>query len=686
MKLRLLFLTLSASAASIISAAQDSYQHMTLPPVNMDERFHEELNQISALLINRRHPNLSKGDCFSAGNVMLICESNDAIKPSQQKFILTVNHQQIALNTEHGQEKYLLTQYYDEGDTSYFGPFLRIQKLENVPIPYIEPVCKILKRLFLHKHLKIEVVPSDVLLMESLFKSDFVKIDTLTRTEDAIVMMTPIYVNKYVENMDIFRGTIQTSMFQENPKKRLYEKIAEHVDNVLLNKESLQVYQWAMLTKIIFIRLEECLLKHKKESAKNLSTRSLQEYEIYETLHNIFAIKTIEILSMQGFNMELEEGSTIFMNIPSCPQNEEKFPPLQLSCYAKGGWIGGKRTSSKPFLAPDFFIDIRNRIPEGQFAYRKFPICKKEMHFVISNRGIEEGNFLIVKNEGASSVVYFLDGMKSEHPFSQRPICPFEKSLATEEFILPLPSDENDLDILSYLLSQIDQEEQEQIIQKSIDDINAVEDLPGDDLNDDEKDKFLTRAEEIKQEKIKKIEKEKKEREDELKKREAIIKAEEIKKIEEILLKKERYNQQVKREQEARSRQVVKETDKQHHKKRGGKPSPQSPSAQQFAPQTPVETDEQMQARIHLEADAIFNQRCIKLRDLAQRINAIFKINSQARSILFRQSGSHMVANGATEAAGPCTFVIPHGGDGTITRKSAENFLLKFVKLIIKNE
>ncbi|CAO5681884.1 MAG: hypothetical protein HEEMFOPI_00637 [Holosporales bacterium] len=106
-----------------------------------------------------------------------------------------------------------------------------------------------------------------------------------------------------------------------------------------------------------------------------------------------------------------------------------------------------------------------------------------------------------------------------------------------------------------------------------------------------------------------------------------------------------------------------------------------SARAASATPATAIETEEEIKKRIHEQAIATFERRRVKLRDVACRINEIFKADPDARSIFFRQGGSHLVANGTSPTKGPLTFVLPHGGDGTISSAIVREFLIRLIHL-----
>ncbi|MBP9752756.1 MAG: hypothetical protein KBD31_02985 [Proteobacteria bacterium] len=648
---------------SIALATEGMHSHETI----IDERFERDLKTIYPLTIINGHPKIDKGDVFKAADIALRCDYNIFQGLSQQGFKFFYCGSEIHLKTEYGQEVPLLTQYYPEGDNSYFGPFLRVRNPENVPIQYLRSVIAILTKMFLNTHLKIEVNNIGTSYTNYLNSIGFIKINIIEEVGDVDIMMTPVFtalqkpINPSMYADALSRLYTDVMLINEN----VYTQFLDHVKDVLLQNIPLQVYQWVKLTKNLADKFEEVS----------------GDPHFYAWLYRLFTHQTVYLLSQQGYNIDLEKGGTICLNVPAYTQNGKEFPPLQLSCYAKGGWILGKQ-GTEPALMPHFFVDVRRQMQQGQYVYHKVSF----RHVVVSDKGIEEGSFLVVKKEETETFVYHLSGVHDkEEPFSILQRQKLDDSLSLDEFILPLPNDEADLNILSYLLAEIQKEEQNRIIEEQVQNIEKMEELPDDDLSAEEKTKFLEEKRSQRDQKIKELEIQKRQKEEDYRKREALFREEEIKKIEAELLKKDDYDQQVKREQEARTRQVIKDAAKPKDKRKGSVHSPQSSSARGGATVVPqqVETEHQRVIRIRLSAETIFNQRCVKLKDIAQRINAVLKINPEARSILFRQSGSHLVANGTGETSGPSTFVIPHGGDGTITKRAAETFLSKFIGLIV---
>jgi hypothetical protein len=613
--------------------------------------------------------NLSVKQEFTIGQYRLVCTMStfDKFKNFQEQgFEIFYNGSSVlqleADNTIYSDQIFLTQTYLNEMGSS-LGPILRCRNLEQIEEGHRNNVFAILKRLFFNFQ-----ISSDVFLDANFFKQNGF-------AQSSGVILAPSFGNIRFDKRlaRIYSGSLERmypgGMWPE--KMRItFAPLFDQIHRVLSGSEKLQPYQWCSLIKMMGCQIESNLHK---------------EGDFFCLLYRMFTHETLYLLFEQGYRIDLENGGISYLKIPAYYQNGKEFKALQLSCYAKGGWILGT-VSHSPLMMPDFFIDVRNQMNPGQYIYQTHNTPKGVKHTIISDKGIEEGDFLVVKRENEKTMVYHLGGLKSDTPFSVIQEQELDLSLGIEESIIPYPSDEKDLDVLSYLLSQMEQEEEAKAMEEEIQNLQKTEELPDDSLAEDERILFLQAQKAKQDQKIRKIQEEKQRKEAELKQMELLQREEAIKKIEEELFTKELYNQKVKKEQEARRLQVIKEAQRVEERNRaqkGKKGSKTVSLPSQNASASTIETEEQMRLRIRLQAEGIFNERCIKLKDVASRINSILKINPDARSILFRQSGSHLVADGASASSGPVTLVIPHGGDGALSKRSVNNFFERFIHLIL---
>jgi hypothetical protein len=691
------------SGCSVICATE---QHLSPQPSlsttnEVDSLFEQELNNILPVQIVDGERKLSEGDRFSVGNVALECVYDQKDNLYGLK---------IFVNDIYVLKSQLTCVLYPHNNGRYYGRFTSLINASVIPLKLVESVIKLFKKLFPNDGLGVSIHCHLDKNSQQEYEQEFTRIgfkeDIGTRVEsgvDMIIGRYDILPNPFSPNslpgtyLGLFYKDDQISIYNRticgikihinDDIKKIYIQYIDYINCFLKDDQSdfaqFQTYQWSALTK----SLQNIL----NDNSEIFSSEDHYNRFIINRFYHTFVHQTLYILQELGHTVNLEKGGIKTFIIPEYIQNGKTYPAKQVSFYAKGPFCLVRKECESDML-PDFFIDIRNQMNPREYIYQTHNTPNGVRHVIISDKGIEEGDFLVVKKEKNKTTgkdeknVYHIGGMNASKPFSILAKQTLEDSINVDNFILPIPSDDTDLNVLSYLLSEIEKEEQEKNHQEILQNIEKTEELPDDNLTEEAKIDFERAQEAKKHEKIRKLELIKKEKEEGMRNREALFKEEAIKKIEEELFTKELYNQKVKKEQEARRLQVIKEAQRVEERNRaqkGKKGSKTVSLPSQNASASTIETEEQMRLRIRLQAEGIFNERCIKLKDVASRINSILKINPDARSILFRQSGSHLVADGASASSGPVTLVIPHGGDGTLLKRSVNNFFERFIHLIL---
>lgn len=335
-------------------------------------------------------------------------------------------------------------------------------------------------------------------------------------------------------------------------------------------------------------------------------------------------------------------------------------------------------------------------------------VSKLGAGFVATQKGIETDHQLVLQVGEDCIDLICLNGKENDIPFGVSQKIHLEKSnpttatayesvmnlfkigpnYADKTICMTMPETDTDMDVLELLLAKtelIESTVNPQLKENNVEEIGSDNDTSG------EQEPATSSPPKISsstKKAIRKLEQKKLEEQRQNETKQRIRDAEEaaIQKLMNKIDLKEKYEAQVRYEQEETSRRVAAAAQAAPSGK-NKKVKSSFVQAQQL--EKPKEDESAKQARLRTLAVAQLNAKKVSMREMVSVLNQIFKIIPGARQALLpttRQSGSHLVMNAASAQSGPATLVIPHAGnDKTVYAHSAQNFMNLFIQHLTKN-
>ncbi|CAO5681888.1 MAG: hypothetical protein HEEMFOPI_00638 [Holosporales bacterium] len=443
----------------------------------------EELMNINPLIEkNKEDHHLQRGDRLQVGRYAISLDRINLAKDSVIFYFYYDNKSIIHSKLEN--TGVLIASYVN-------NQFMLLINLHLVDVNHLSNILKIFKRLFFYHPLRFYLPIDEQDRIAIAYNNGGVLFKRDPSSEEIIL---PCYAP--IKHLDVPLYGHYLKILESMSISGNLKPIFDHIKtSIVLNKiDELKVDQWLFLTRHMFANVQE---KIKSEVPGS------------RLLYSVLTHQTLYLLEMKGLipGLNLAEGGivTFYRDGYSTVSPSGKITthkPQQVSCYVKGGWaaLPKSREEGDVFVrGPDCVIDIGDRMEPNKYAYKTFITNEGEKHVVISDNGIEEGNFLVVRKEKDETVMYHLGGINAQQPFSVLQKQQLDKTMPCDEVIIPLPTDDTDLKVLESLLLEIEREEKEKEMQEKIQAIqNAkVEEVPDAALTEEQKIDFLKEQEKI---------------------------------------------------------------------------------------------------------------------------------------------------------------------------------------------